>query len=389
MVIKKSLITAAAVLLTLSLSGCGARTIPPSEVYLVPPEPEQVEYIAKPPDELAKRLFSAGVSEQSKEVTWSNARGKWVVWKGDVYDIEPKLKPSRIVFLHEYEIPPMSFDSGQFGIIVEFDPAWTEHLKQVTPGQTVYYRAKLVAREVGLFVGRYGLGLGSGFLMLEDGQIIDSTDIAAKLVDLAYTSYQQLDKLVEEAKSIAMVSNYFEQRLNPDWIRVQMVLNLLPLTITIPDKPGVASQDILAPILGTKTRSKAEIQANLEDALTYLHLGTAPPAEEHYLRQFLQQKFEINSKLVSEIERDAQPLKEMYKEARQLPGLEDALKAVGRHMKLMKPILIAHEALERYQDAKAAEQAIIRCYYLLNEISEYMEQITMNVVRACQLVYRQ
>ena len=57
--------------LALAFSACTSRLIPPSEEYLSPPEPEKVEYIAKPRNDLAELLFSSGISEQSREATWS------------------------------------------------------------------------------------------------------------------------------------------------------------------------------------------------------------------------------------------------------------------------------------------------------------------------------
>lgn len=378
-------------LLVLTLPGClpgyGVRAIPPSVEYLVPPEPEKVEYLAISPDDLAKRLFSIGASEQSREDAWSNARGKWVVWRGDVHDIAPKLKPSRVVFLHEYEVLPMSFDSGQFGIIVEFDHAWTEHLRQLTIGQTVFYRAKLVRRKTGLF-GKYGLGLGSGFLMLEDGQIIDSNAVTAKLVDLAYTTRQQLKKLVKEAENIATARNFFQQRLERlggKWGAIQAILT--PLSIRIPDSP-TPRQTILVGKQKQRIVLQAKIEANLENVLTSLH--TAAPAQENYLREYIQEALETNRKLASEIDRYAEPLKKLWQKARQssVAGLGDLLEAIiGRLHPIIGAFFITEQALNDFLERKPIEQAIIASYILLQKIDEHMEQISENVVGACQLVY--
>ncbi|MCD5411873.1 hypothetical protein M1N42_03160 [Thermodesulfovibrionales bacterium] len=349
----------------------GSRTIPPSVVYLVPPEPEQVEYIAKPRDVLAKYLFSFTASRQSKEANWSNAVGRWVVWYGEVDAIEPRFNPNRIYFRHRYETPPLSIDSGRFGITVEFDPAWTSLLEQLSPGQTVYYRARLATRGA-------GFGLSSGFLRLKDGQIIDRSDIAAKLVNLAHTSEQKLDELMEKAKSIAKVNDFFRQRLEPRWKKARIVVKALPMPITIPEKPGVACQHMLAHIIEIKIKSKAEIRANLEDALIYLHPGTTQPAKEHHLRQFIQQKSKANRESISEIRENTQLLMEIYEEARQRPGLEDILKAlagqlpvIGEFMSLTLP----YDIFELYQSVKEAERVTIYSYYLLMRISEHIKEI--------------
>ena len=249
--------------LALDFSACTSRLIPPSEEYLSPPEPEKVEYIAEPPDDLAKLLFSSGISEQSREDTWSDAQGKWVVWVGNVHHVEPQLKPSRIIFLDEYETSSMSFDSGQFTVTVKFDPAWTQQLKQLTTGEFVYYRAKLV---------RYDLGLGSNLLTLEEGEIIHRDDVAAKLVELVYSSYEQLDRLAADAERIAAISNYFERKAN---LTLDVKRNLTKLAlklISIELRDDTQLHEISLPAMRTKASlAKSEIEENLKATLASLH----------------------------------------------------------------------------------------------------------------------
>ncbi|MBT9143222.1 MAG: hypothetical protein DDT32_01764 [Syntrophomonadaceae bacterium] len=381
-----SVLVAACVLLS---SGCTSRQIAPSTEEILPIPTQPLEYIALPPATLGKLLFSYETAGQ--ENIWREYRGKWVLWVGSVHEVEPKLKPSRIIFLHEYETSQMAFHTGKFGVIVEFEPAWTNHLNQLITGQTVYYRAKLVSREpAGFSANRYGLGFGSQILMLEEGQIIGGDEIAAKLVDLAYVSYEQLDRLVKEAESIATVSNYFEQRLEllgGKWIAIRAVLS--PLGIKIPNSP-TPSQTILVDKQRHKIVLQDKIEASLKNVLTSVH--TAAPAQENHLRQYIQEALETNRKLASEIDRDSEPLKEMWQKARQssVVGLGDLLEAgIGQLLPIIGDVLVAKQALDDYLEREPVEQAIITSHALLQKIAEHMEQVSENVVGACRLVLNQ
>ena len=281
----KTVVIIAAIVLTgalvfVVLPRYGIRTLPGRVEYITEPERATVEYIARPPAVLGKQLLSPRVSEQSKQSTWNNARGKWVVWKGNVTSIEPMLKPSRIVFIYEYEAP-LPLYTQQFGVVVRFGAEWSENLTQRTAGETIYFRARLVESELAFAdIYRYGLDFGSHLLILEDGQIIDDDDIAAKLADLAYTSYEQIDKLVTTTERIDKVMNYFERRTNVTssvrWqlssFATQLVNVQLPYNPSLSgDDNGEVRQMSLSVVTREAALAKAEIERNLEAALKLLH----------------------------------------------------------------------------------------------------------------------
>jgi len=189
--------------------------IPPSEEVISPSEHQQVEYIAKPPGELGRLLFSYQLSEQQRQNNWNECRGKWVVWSGTVLGVSPKLKPSKGVFSYDYAVPLLYAAAGEFGVIVDFQPRWTEYLGQLSEGETVHYRAKLVQRKPVLLyeAAKYGISPDAGFLELKDAEIIANDNITAKVVDMVYASYDQLERLVEEAEGINAVQKFFEGKL--------------------------------------------------------------------------------------------------------------------------------------------------------------------------------
>ena len=298
--------------LALGFSACTSRLIPPSEEYLSPPEPEKVEYIAKPPNDLAELLFSSGISEQSKATTWSNAQGKWIVWVGKVHRVEPQLKPSRIVFLYEYETSPMSFDNGQFVVTVKFDLSWTQQLKQLTTGEFVYFRAKLV---------EYDSGLGSNLLMLEKGQLIHRDDIAAKLVDLAYSSYEQLDRLAADAKRIVEISDYFERKAD---LTLDVKRNLTKFAlklIHIELRDDTQLHEISLPAVRRKASlTKSEIEKNLEVRLAIMHSNTGIRRELEL--QDIERKIVSGERLVKIIEDEIKDLESIWEKDKRSAELD-------------------------------------------------------------------
>jgi hypothetical protein len=358
----------------------GIRTLPGRVEYLAPPEPEKVEYIAIPPSDLAKILFSTGVSERARETTWSDAQGKWVVWVGKVHRVEPQLRPSRIVFLDEYETPPLSLDSGQFDIIVEFDPAWTERLKQLTTGELVYYRAKLV---------KYDWGWGLNLLTLEQGEIVPHDDVAAKLVDLAYTSYRQLGELVEEAENIAAVSRFFEDKLRDGEkkIAIETMLGLVGLDIS--DKYWLLEETPLLELRARKNSLKFSIEHHLQEALGALH--HSDPPNDAVLRQKIEETLRSNNIVVEGTKTVSKVLKDFWEEEKRSaePDISDATLALL--LKKLPPLSAAKTVMEgiiEYGKLDAYETIVGTCHMELGTIESSMERIHDNVVEVINEVIR-
>lgn len=383
--IRKILVLAGTLLCVLALdfSACTSRLIPPSEEYLSPPEPEKVEYIAKPPSDLAKRLFSAGVSEQSREAAWSDAQGKWVVWVGNVHHVEPQLKPSRIIFLDEYETSSMSFDSGQFTVTVKFDSAWTQQLKQLTTGEFVYYRAKLV---------KYDLGLGSNLLTLEEGQIIAPDDVTAKLSDLNYASYDQLQRLIEDAETIANIKNYYEQKLKKGrtWIATKTVVEALT-GITLNDETWLQKMSYLPDKERLNTSLKSEVQLHVRDALASLH--SHAPRDKRDCLDDIGQRVKANNAIIEGAELVTSTLKAYYEEERHLN--EPSVHELGLELlllKLPKILGVTKTVLEGVIEAgklDAYETVVGVCYLRLDDIDKMMNEIASNVVKAADHITKQ
>jgi hypothetical protein len=347
--------------------------------YLSEPEPETVEYIAAPPAELGKQLLSPWVSEQSRDNAWSNARGKWVVWKGDVQGIEPMLKPSRIVFLYEHEAPA-PFSRRQFGVIVKFNPVWTEDLKQLATTETVYYRARLVARESGAFsldAARSRLEPGSYFLVLEDGQIIDSSSVTAQLTDLVYTSYRQLEKLVGEAENIAAVSRFFEGKLRDGEKRIAIETMLRLVGLDIRDRYWLFEETPLLELRTRKNSLRLNIQHHLQEALSVLH--HSDPSNDAVLRQEIEETFRSNNIVVEEAKAVSKILKDFWEEEKRSAelGISDAALALLPPLSAAKTII---EGAIEYGKLDAYETIVGACHLQLGFIESSMEQIHDNVV---------
>ena len=271
---------ASVVLLLPQLQGHAIRTLPGWTEHLSESEPQTVEYVARPASELGKELLSPWISEHLKESAWNNARGKWVLWKGDVHSVEPVVRPSRIVLVYEHEAP-LPFYTQQFGVVVEFDAQWGESLRGRTVGDTVYFRAILVEREFRLAdVYRYGLDFGSSVLLLEDAEIIDENDIAAKLIDLAYSSYEQVDRLVAVAERADDITAYFARRANVSSdMRWQLSAAALRIAgMRLPHDPPLDGDDYsgsrgisLTDIGREAALARSEIESSLAGALIFLH----------------------------------------------------------------------------------------------------------------------
>jgi hypothetical protein len=368
-------------LVSVVLSQDGIRTLPGRVEYLSEPEPETVEYIAAPPAELGKQLLSPWVSKQCRDNAWSNARGKWVVWKGDVRSIEPMLKPSRIIFIYEYEAPP-PFTRKQFGVVAKFNPEWTEDLKQLVRNETVYYRARLVRQELDLVAAsKYGLGWSPHFLVLEDGQIIDSNDVAAQLADLVYTSYRQLEKLVEEAENIAAVSKFFEDKLRDGEKRIVIETMLGLIGIKIRDKYWLLEETPLLELRARKNSLRLNIQHHLQEALSVLH--HSDPSNDAMLRQEIEETFRSNNIMVEEAKAVSKILKDFWEEEKRSaePGISDA--ALALFFSKLPPLSAARTIIEgaiEYGKLDAYETIVGACHLQLGFIESSMEQIHDNVV---------
>ena len=388
-------IAVAGALVFVVLPHFGIRTLPSRVEYFSEPEPETVEYMARPAIGLGKQILSPSVSQESKDSTWEAARGKWVLWKGSVHSIEPALNPSRIVLVYEYEAP-LPFYTQRFGVVVKFEAQWSESLKQLIPGETVYFRAKLVERDFRLAdVYRYGLDFSSYVLLLEHGQIIDRDDRAARLVDLAYTSYDHLDLLVSLAEQTATVRNYFEQRLELDWVAIRALEIFAPVYVRIPDSPGQASEAVLAPIRAIKTNAEANIETSVASALNYLH--TASSTQKDSLTKFVEDKQGIHTSLVTDECIAAQKLWEAYELQRASPGLKElalgipklayAVEGIVREiLKTIGGFVGYYKVIEVLGDLQEAEKVVVSCYILLGAITSTMAQINDDVAQAAVLV---
>lgn len=366
----------------------GIRTLPGRVEYLSEPEPQTVEYVARPPAELGKQLLFPWVSEQFKESAWSNARGKWVVWKGAVHSVEPMLKPSRIVLVHEYEAP-LPFYTQRFGVIAEFDPLWIEHLKHLSTGETVYFRAKLVAWELAFAdVYRYGLDFGSYLLIMEDGQIVDSDEIAATLVDLAYASFRQLDELVEEAESIAAVSKFFEDKLKDGKkrIAIETIINLVGIDTR--DKYWLLDETPLAELRARKDYLKSSIEQRLQEALNVLHYSG--PLKDATLRHRIEQQAKYNNTAVEAIKDASKILRDFWEEERRSPqpdiselALESLLSKLPATVGAVKTIM---EGIIEYGKLDAYETIVGACHLQQKMIESHMEQIHDGVAEVADII---
>lgn len=360
----------------------GIRTLPGTVEYLSEPEPETVAYVARPPAQVGEKLLSPWAADT--EEVWTETQRKWVLWKGEVHSIEPAFNPNRIVFVYEHDAP-RPFSKRPFGVVVHFDPAWTGALERLSPGDTVYYRGKLADREFALVAGRHDLPVDSYLLELEDGQLIDSDDITTGLVELAYAGYHQLDLLLLLAEQTAIVTDYFERRLELDWSKIQVIDRALP--ISIPDKAGEASDEVLTPIRSIKTDAEARIETNLALALEYLH--DSPRDHEENLGEFMEAKQRTHSNLVANNHRAAQELWEAYELQRQAPGLKDLAKGVVGLIPGIGEIIAAvwdiQEIMGLYHDLNEAGKVVSSCYILLGAITDAMVQIGGNSADAAAL----
>jgi len=379
------LVTLCILLGTLSFPGCSPSTIPPSVEELSPTEPQPVEYIAKPATVLGTLVFSDITTEQNKKDIWSESRGKWVLWAGSVHEVEPKLKPSRIIFLYEYETSEWML-YNKFGVAVDFESMMTERLKQLTKGEHVYYRAKLAQRETsGLFQSaKYGSDI-SGFLVLEEGEIIASDDPEAMLAELAYSSYEQLDKLVADAERIVVLKGYFERKANlatdVKWNLTKLALRLIHIEL----HDDTQLQEMSLSAVRTKASlAKSEIEENLRATLTFLHNSTGTRAE--FERQDIERKIESSERIVNIIGDEIEDLESIWEKDKRSaePGLVDlipvaiiqlanmALPGVGLVIGIPKA---TGEGMTEIMRLPLYQQVIVICQTYLGLIDESTQHI--------------
>jgi len=325
---KRLLLAISCLLLSVELCACGPSLISPSQEDILPSQDQQVEYIAKPPGELGKLVFSYELGEQQGQDNWNKYRGKWVVWSGKVTDIIPKLKPSKLVLVYDYETPPLTLSAGKFAVEVINDVSseWTEDLERLSEGETCYYRAKLAQRKTGLFFweeAKYGKSL-DGLLELKDGEIINNDHITAKLVDMVYASYEQLNRLVEEAEEINAVENFFEGKLKQGRRRIAIETILKLGGVDISDKYWLLEKEPLPKMRAHKNVTKSEIEEHLQKALLLLHSNT--PRNER-LYEEIEQVRKIGETAVETAEDSANIIKDFWEEEKKSaePGISDLI----------------------------------------------------------------
>lgn len=357
--------------------------IPPSVEEISPTEAQQLAYVSKPPSELGKLLFSYEVSRQQRNNYWSNYnRGKWVVWSGKVTDVIPKLNPTRAVFLYDYEEPPLS-SPGEFGVIVHFHTRWTEYLKGLSEGETVYYRARLTERHIHALYKAGKYRSSPYFLELEDGDIIANDDIRARLVDLAYTGYDQLDTLVEQAEVIAAISKFFEGKLSEDRKQraVETVIKLAT-GVDVSEKYWHLEETPLLELRAKKNSLKSSIEEQLQEALVFHHFSDTLANEKLY--QEIEDTIRRNNNIVEASKDASKVLKDFWEEERQSakPGISDL--ALDVLLLKFPPASATKTIMEGIiEEGKLNTYEIIVgvCHLQLESIKKPMEQIRDNVVK--------
>ena len=373
------------------LQGYGIRTLPGRTEYLSEPEPETVGYVARPPAELGRQLLSHSVSDQSKENAWASARGKWVLWKGDVRSIEPALNPNRIVLVDEYE-GPMPLYTQRFGVVVEFDAQQSERLKELEVGETVYFRARLVEKEFRLAdVYRYGLDFSSYVLLLEQGQLVDPEDIAAGLVDLAYAAFEQLDELVKEAEGIAATSGFFEGKLRDGTKRIAIETMTKLVGIDIGDKYWLLAETPMAELRAHRDYLKFGIEQRIKEALEVLH--HTGPLDSVALRQRIEQQARSNDTVVEATKDAGRILRDFWEEERRSaqPGISE-LALESLLLRLPATIGIAKTIMEgiiEYGKLDAYETIVGACHLQLERIEGHMKYIYDGVIGIAGIVVQQ
>ena len=382
-------LTLVAVLLVIpQFQGYGIRTLPGRAEYLSEPQPETVGYVARPPTEMGRQLLSPSVSEQSKESAWGNARGKWVLWKGEVHSVEPALNPSRIVLVYDYEAP-MPLYTQSFAVVVEFDAKQSERLKQLKAQEIVYFRAKLMEKEYRLAdVYRYGLDFSSHVLLLEKGQIVDPDDIAAALVDLAHEGYEQLDALVKEADGIAAVSGFFEGKLTDGKKRIAIETMTKLVGIDIGDKYWLLTERPMVELRAHRDYLRFGIEQRLKEALEVLH--HAGPLTDVALRQAINQQARSNDTMVEATKDAGRILRGFWEEERQSaqPGISD-LALESLLLRLPATIGVAKTIMEgivEYGKLDVYETIVGTCHIQLDVIEEYMEHIHGGIIETSRIV---
>lgn len=351
---------------------CGPSRVPPSKEKISPiEEEEQIDYVGKPPDELGKDLFSYKLDDQQRRDNWSKYAGKWVLWAGEVGKVTPKLKPIRVEFLpEEYEI---SLSPGKISIIVDFKQQWTKHLRHLSKGETIYYRARLTQKG-------YSMGLNY-LLFLEEGEIIDSESVEARLVDLAYSSYEQLQELLENARQIAALMDYFVERLRYSDLKSIAIRALLRLlNIELPERTWL-KQISLPEKERQKRLFESKIQESLRSALISLH--SASPVQDKLYLQKIEKIRETHRHMVEEI-RDARKfLEAAWERAREsaILGIDDLAKALIKQLRIsIKLVLTFKKAWEDHKEFELYQQLIVLSCGVLWQINQDMERISKNII---------
>ncbi len=378
---------------TLGFLGCSSSTIAPSVEVISPIQSLPVEYVPRPANVLGTLLFSSVATEQEKADIWSESRGKWVMWVGSVEAVEPKLKPSRLIFLYEYDTSGLAI-YNKFGVAVDFNPSMTERLKQLTIGQRVYYRARLGQRESAtLYTSiEYGSGI-SGFLVLSEGELVAADDPQAVLADLAYASYEQLEELVAEAERVTAVSKYFERELEQGWTGIAIETGLNFLNVKLYDEPWLQ----VLPLPEKRSRKasiKSEIEDALEAALAFLHSNEP----KHDWSEDIEQKSENNRKVVESTQEAGLALDSTWRIFKQSPGQIDrsdiaktaatTIDKLRAYPGIVSGAVAIAESVGRLLDLDVYDQIVGSCYALLDLIDVGMEHVYANVLRAIDNIAR-
>lgn len=346
----------------------------------------KIDYIAKPPTELGKDLFSYELDDQQRQNNWSNYVGKWVVWVGNVGKVTPKLNPSRIEFLpEEYDTGDLRpLFPGQVGVVVDFkSDEWTEYLRHLAKGERVYYRARLTGKG-------YGVGFNFHLLFLEEGKIVHRESVVAQLVDLlvdlAYSSYEQLQELLESARRIAYIGDYFAAKLEHSAdLKSAIEVGLGLMNIRFPDKAWPEKAWLQQIFLPKMEQRKAFYESKIQESLrlVLISLHRASPAQDKRHLQKIAEKRASNRDMVTEIRDKRKFLEAAWELERKstMASIGDLLEAlIGQLHIAVELALTVKEAWEKYKKLEPYQQLIASSSNALSQISIYMERISKNVI---------
>jgi hypothetical protein len=380
----------ALVLLFFSLVSCNTSTeVEPTVVVLGEVKAEGLEYIVLSPSVLGERLYSFSLSENNREQNWRDYLNKWVLWPGTIVDIEPALKPSSIYIVYDFPLRSFSFQEGKFVVKVNFTPEETPSLKQLSVGDRVYYKAKLRKNTLSLATGRYGVNDGY-MLDLQEARLVSSDCDIARLVDLAYSGQQQMDTLIDHAKKITSVMNYYNETLDAGvaWIGAKMMVELLtPLTIN--DPHWLEQVSSLPDKESLRNRLIDEMSIQVGNVLTINHSTVS--GRNLSLQDTIEAKYNKNNSLVESSADVTGYLYDFYQQYSQqsTAGLSDLVKALVKQklpgfLKLIGLLKTGVEAAIDVSKLGPYETIVGSCYLQLSNTDDAMQLIKQNIVKAAE-----